>query len=386
MNLLILTSRFPFPIDKGDKLRIYYQIVELSKIYNIHLISISDIKIDQSAKDEMEKYCSSVHVYKINLINRTFNLLRTFINNKPFQVNYFYSLSIQKKIDQKIKEIKPDHIFCQLIRMAWYLKGQFKIPSTLDYMDAFSKGIERRVDKSPFWKKPLFMMEHERLKSFENLAFEFFQNHCIISNSDLEFIFHEKKHLIQVIPNGINTEYFSKNKYDIKYDLVFTGNLNYAPNINAATYICKEIYPLLKIKFPTIKILIVGSNPSSRVKKLANNDITIKGWQDDIRKSYCSGKIFFAPMRIGTGLQNKLLEAMSLEIPCVTSSLANQSLQANHKENIYIGDSTNECISIISYLLKHEEIRDEIGKKGRKFVLENFSWKKSTDQLIEIIN
>ncbi len=385
MKLIYLTSRFPYPINKGDKLRSFHQIKELSKQNDIYLISLSEIKVPKSSIKQLDKYCKSVHVYHISLINRIFNLLKTLINNRPFQVNYFYHHKIQKKINSNISVIKPDHIFCQLVRTALYVRDEHSIPKTLDYMDALSKGLERRIKISKFWQKPFVKMEWQRMKRFENLAFEFFNNHIIISSSDRNEIAHINNKNIEIIPNGIDANYFQKIITDKIYDLIFIGNLSYVPNIEAAKFISKKIFPLLQEKVPNIKILISGSNPSKKVLRLSNKNIKVTGWVDDIRETYCSGKVFFAPMALGSGLQNKLLEAMSLGIPCITSNLCNESLGATHMKNIIIGNSVEQYISQILYILSKPELISEIGKNGREFVNKKFSWESSNKILMEIL-
>tara|TARA_B100001094_G_scaffold327650_1_gene386341 strand:- start:1396 stop:2559 length:1164 start_codon:yes stop_codon:yes gene_type:complete len=385
MKLIYLTSRFPYPINKGDKLRSYHQIKELSKQNDIYLISLSETKIPKSSIDELDKYCKSVHIYHISLINRFFNLFKTFINNRPFQVNYFYNYKIQKKINSNIYNINPDHIFCQLVRTALYVKDEHSVPKTLDYMDALSKGLERRIKISKFWQKPFVKMEWQRMKRFENLAFEFFNNHIIISSSDRNEIAHINNKNIEIIPNGIDTNYFQKIKTKKIYDLIFIGNLSYVPNIEAAKYISKSILPLLKEKIPNIKILISGSNPSKKVLRLSNDNIEVSGWVDDIRETYCTGKIFFAPMSLGSGLQNKLLEAMSLGIPCITSNLCNKSLGGTHMKNIIIGNNSEQYISQILNILGKPKLMIEIGKNGSKYVNTKFSWENSNKTLTRIL-
>ena len=385
MIIIYLTSRFPYPINKGDKLRSYYQIKELSKSHEIHLISLSDQSILEKNISALNKYCKSVTIYKMNPYSRIFNLFKTFFNNKPFQVNYFYHYSIQKKINNKILDVNPDYIFCQLIRTALYVKNNHTIPKIIDYMDSFSKGMERRIKISNIFIKPFVIMESQRLKRFENLAFEFFNKHIIISENDRKEITHNKKNEIEIIGNGIDTDYFQKIGTDIKYELVFIGNLSYIPNIEAANFIAKKILPKLLKKLPNIKILIAGSNPSTRVLKLANKNIEVQGWVEDIRKTYSSGKIFFAPMNIGSGLQNKLLEAMSVGIPCITSELSNRSLKAVDKKNILIGNSVNEYVNHIISLLKDEKKIKKIGDGGRKYVIENYNWKTANHKLLKLL-
>ena len=385
MKIIYLTSRFPYPINKGDKLRSYHQIKELSKSHEIHLISLSEKSISEENIWALNKYCKSITIYKMVFLKRIFNLFKTLFNNKPFQVNYFYHYSIQKKLNNKIDGISPDYIFCQLIRTAMYVKNNHTTAKVLDYMDSLSKGMERRIKISNLFIKPFVIMEFQRLKRFENLAFEFFNKHIIISENDRKEIAHNKKDEIEIIGNGIDTNYFQKIDTEIKYELVFIGNLSYLPNIEAASFIAKEVLPKLLEKLPRIKILIAGSNPSKRVLKLANKNIEIQGWVEDIRKTYNSGKIFFAPMTIGSGLQNKLLEAMSTSIPCITSELSNRSLKAVEKKNILIGRSVNEYVNHIISLLNDEKKRKKIGESGRNYVIENYNWKTSNDKLLRLL-
>ena len=385
MEIIFITSRFPYPINKGDKLRAYYQIIELAKSNNIHLISLSDKDVKDYELSQLRDYCSSIHVFKLKNLKIIFNLFRSFFNNKPFQVNYFYSYKIQKKINQIIKNVQPDHIFCQLIRTALYLKNQHQFPSTIDYMDALSNGIKKRIPLSNLWMKPILKIEYDRLRNFENLAYEFFDNHVIISDSDRNNIPHLNNKKINIIPNGIDSKLFqSKEITQKKYDLVFIGNLSYAPNIEAALYISKTIVPELVQDYPNIKVLIAGSNPVNKINKLANKHIDIEGWVEDIKTAYCSGRIFFAPMSIGTGLQNKLLEAMSLEIPCITSKLANNSLKATHNKNVLIGNNSDEYIMHIKNCLENKELRNQLALEGRKYVIENFNWHKSNEKLLKL--
>ena len=386
MKLVILTSRFPYPIDKGDKLRAYYQIRELAKTNAIHLIAITEKKIDQRAYNKLQKHCHSIKILKLSKFKIFTNLLKTFINNKPFQVNYFYTSKIQKEINTIIDEINPDHIYCQLIRTALYMKNQYKITSTLDYMDALSLGVKRRIKISSPLLKLILKIEHERLVRFENLAFEFFNYHTIISKTDRDNIKHPKNREIKIIPNGIDNNWLIKKEYPKEYDLVFIGNLSYVPNIQAALYIIEKIVPKLLYFYPTLKVLIAGSNPNIKLKKSGNQHIVVKGWIDDIKGAYCKGKIFFAPMTIGSGLQNKLLEAMSLKIPCITSELANKSLNGTHNVNILIGNSTDEYINHIRNCLDNEKTRNSIGNKGKEHIVSNFNWQDANQNLLNIFH
>lgn len=380
MKLFIITSRVPYPLDKGDKLRIFHQIKYLSQFHDITLCCLDD----SSTTDyqELKKICE-LHVFKLNKFFIILNLFKAFFNQKPFQVNYFFQYKIKRQIENLIRKNKPDHIYCQLIRCAEYVKHIHDIPKTLDYMDTFSKGMERRIDKSVFWKKPFIISEHQRLLRYENLIFDYFEHKTIISKQDLDCIFHQKRNEIHIIKNGVDTTYFNiQDKAKKEYDIVFIGNLNYPPNIQACKYIAETIVPLLN---ENATILFSGASPAKEVLELKSKQITVNGWIEDIRTAYSSAKIFVAPMFSGTGLQNKLLEAMASGIPCITTPLANNALNGTHLENIYIANDEQEFYSAISELLSNPTLLNKLANKGRNFVEENYSWDSSNKELNNII-
>ena len=382
-KLLVITSRFPYPLDKGDKLRAFHQIKALSSTCEIHLISLSDKKISDSDLNQLEKYCASVKVYKLNKIESVFSLIGALFNNRPFQVALFYNKSIHKRIKKITREINPDHIYCQLIRCSEYVKDEFDIRKTIDYMDVLSKGIQRRISSSPFYLKRLLRVEAERLKTYENIMYEYFDNHTIISLQDQELIYQTERENIAIIPNGIDTEFFNPNDNpEQKHELLFNGNMQYEPNVKSAIYIVNNILPLVQKKYPNTKLLISGTSPTKEVLNLQSDTVTVSGWMDDIRDAYNQAQIFIAPMQIGTGLQNKLLEAMAMKMPCVTSKLANNALKATPGKEILIGNSREEYAQLIIELLENDFKKNEIGENGQRYVQSNFNWQSSTKKLL----
>ena len=381
---MVITSRFPYPLDKGDKLRAYHQIKELAKECEIHLVSLTNKNIDDKEKNELNKICQSVSVYKLNKYWSAVSLFKALFNKKPFQVALFYNKNIHKKIKKETRKINPDHIYCQLIRCAEYVKDEFDIPKTIDFMDVLSKGIERQISTSSFYLKKILKAEAERLKIYENIMFEYFDNHAIISLQDQELIYHVKREQIAIIPNGIDTHFFSPNpKIEKKHTLLFNGNMQYQPNVKSAIYIVNHILPLVKEKNPTVTLLISGTSPTKEVQDLASDTITISGWMDDIRDAYNQAEIFIAPMQIGTGLQNKLLEAMAMQMPCVTSKLANNALNAIPNEQILIGNSKEEYAELIVQLINDSNKSIELAKKGQTYVRNTFNWQTSTKKLLK---
>lgn len=386
-KLVVITSRFPFPLDKGDKLRAYHQIKELAKSMEVHLISVTNSSVPESDKKVLENLCASVTIHKLNKIGLVWSLFKSLFNKKPFQVALFYNKVIHNKISKQIKELNPNHIYCQLIRCAEYVKDEYDIRKTIDFMDVLSKGIERRITSSSFYLKKLLKIEAERLKVYEHIMFEYFDNHSIISLQDQELIYHTKRENITIIPNGIDSDFFKPDANLVKkYTLLFNGNMQYQPNVKSAQYIVEHVLPIVIAKYPEANLLISGTSPTKEVLALASESVTVSGWIDDIRDAYNSAHIFIAPMQIGTGLQNKLLEAMAMKMPCVTSKLANNALNATPGNEILIGNSKEEYAQLIINLIENNNMSSEIGKAGQDYVCQNFNWASSVRKLKETMN
>ncbi len=384
MKLFVITSRIPYPLDKGDKLRIYHQLKELSKYHKIYLCSIkSPINKEQIlCKEVLNEFCEEVYFVKQSLLLTIFSILKSFFNGLPFQTAIFTEFRAKKRVNDIIDKIKPDHIYCQLTRAAEYVKDR-KETKTIDYMDVFSKGMERRAFKSNMFIKWFYRWESLKQKNYEKSIFELFNSHTIISEEDKKYIKHPNKDKIHIVPNGVDFNHFKPKNVKPKYDIVFVGNMGYAPNVDAAIFLCHEILPKIHEKKPSAKILIAGTNPTYKVKNLKSDFVEVCGWIEDIRKAYSESKIFIAPMRIGTGLQNKLLEAMSMEKACITTPLANNALQAP-ESTIFLGETAGELSEHCIYLIENESARRQCAKEGRNFVTKTFKWTRTTERLNEI--
>ena len=385
MKIFVLLSRVPFPIEKGDKLRAFHQIRCLAKNNQIILCCLSNTPVHPEAMNVLNGFCDELHIIPIHKTGMVWNLIKAFFNGKPFQIGYFFRCSAQKKINTLLKNTNPDHIYCQLIRVSEYVKDAL-IPKTLDYQDIFSTGAKRQAEKAPVWMRFLYLLEHRRLLKYEHNIFNKFDHKSIISQPDRDLLPHASRNEVAIIPNGVDQEYFYPVKTQKKHDLVFTGNMGYPPNIDAARFIALEIFPLVIKRFPNATLLIAGATPHPKVMALQTSNITVTGWLPDIRDSYASSSIFIAPMRIGTGLQNKLLEAMAMQLPCITSALANQALGAKENEEILVGTTAGEYAEHAISLMQNEAMANELAQKGYNFVSKTFSWESSTSMLEKLFN
>lgn len=386
MKILVVLSRVPYPLEKGDKLRAYHQIRVLSQYYDIYLIALNDTKLHPQAETELRKYCKDITVVSLPWPQRLWNMLRFFFKGLPIQCGYFYNNKAQKLILQKIADIHPDHIYCQFLRVAEYVKG-IKIPKTLDYQDVLSKGMQRRYEAAPWYAKPFFKMEYHRLSRYERRIFSYFDHKTIITAVDRDMIPHSENDKIVVVANGVDFSQYVYNDAPKQYDLIFSGNMSYAPNIDAAEFLVKEIFPQLKVEFPELKLVLCGTNPAPRVQALRSKDVIVTGWVDSMSEYYGKSKIFIAPMRLGTGLQNKLLEAMAMKLPCVTSTLAGRPLEGIEEgKEILICNNTTGYVNAVRLLLTNPEKYAEISENGYRFVKENYNWESMTQKLVDLMN
>ncbi len=378
MKLVILASRFPYPLEKGDKLRLYHQIKQLSQKHDITLIALNEYPVKSEHLAHLQAYCNNIHVLPLSKWQIFYNLIRGFLSGMPLQVSYFYNASVKNKIHHIIQSLQPEFIYCQLVRMAPYVMD-LDIPKIMDYQDAFSVGMQRRAERSSFWLRWLFRLETRRLQRYEQQVATVFDYCTIISQQDKDLLHIADKKHIAVVPNGVDVEFFQPDlRYPKKYDLVFVGNMGYHPNVEAAKFLVKTILPVLQQQIPQIKLLIAGARPTAEVKSLASENVHISGWLDDIREAYWSAKLFVAPIFLGSGQQNKILEAMACGLPCITTPQVNNAIHADVNQTIFLAEKAEEFANFAARLLTDDALREQTGAHARNFVATHFSWQSAT--------
>jgi len=385
MKIVLLTSRFPYPLEKGDKLRIYNQIKHLGENNEVTLITVNRGDVKKAYIEQLEPYCKDIYVFQLSNLDLGVNLTRALFNGLPFQVGIFFKKKYRKKIQNIISRVKPDAIYCHLIRMSEYICGMNGCPKTLDYMDAFSKGIERRAQSSSYFMKRFLEVEHKRLVEYESVVFERFDRKVIISEQDRDCISHKENCKIEILPNGVDYEIFHPLNRKKKYDLLFTGNMGYPPNIESAIYTAKEILPLVQKINPEINLLIAGVNPPRDVSSLHSEKIHVISEFSHIREAFAQSKVMLAPMLISIGLQNKILQAMAMKIPVVCSSLANNAIKAPVNKCILEANEPSEYAEKINLLLTDMDFYQSITNNAHQFVQKNYDWKVINKKLEETI-
>lgn len=382
MKILFLTSRFPFPLDRGDKLRAYYHLRELSRHHEIVLVAISEVAVSEAELQAVAPFCQEIHVLRLSKMQIALNLVNALLNGLPAHVAYFYSPGLHLQLSEIAEAAAPDVVFCQLIRMAPFLKG-IDAPVLLDYMDAFSLGMERRVAQSSGLLRRLWQREANRLQQYEAATFPLSAKQYIISAQDREALHFPEKSGITLAANGVDTEYFTfMSERKPQYSVVFVGNMGYFPNVEAAKFLVQSIMPLVWKKMPQARVLLAGTRPSKEVLALASERVDISGFVADIRTAYSDGTVFIAPLFAGSGQQNKVLEAMSLGIPCITTAIVNNAIGAAADAEILVANTAAEMAAQALRLLASPEMAADIAQKARDFVMKNYGWEAATAPIL----
>ena len=383
-RIFYLTPRFPHPLDKGDKLRAFHQIKVLSEIHDLCLCALSHDSVSRESMRALEPYCERIEIVPLSRKWSGLRIATAGLQHEPFQVGYFYSKAARKRIHQVIDDFAPDHLIAQLIRTANFVRD-VPVTKTIDYMDAFSRGLRQREDMTSAPVRLILRRERRAVREYEREVFDDFDHHTIISDRDRQSIDHAGRDAIHLVPNGVDLDVFAPQDCQPDTDLLFVGNMSYSPNIGAAKILAREILPRVQKMRPGCRLLIAGTTPTRSVRRLQNESVTVTGWVDDIAGCYARSRIFVAPMMAATGIQNKLLQAMAGGISCVTTSIANQALGASPDEMI-LAQSPSEFARAIEDLLSHPEKSRELGRRGRDLVLRSFQWRQTTHPLLQIID
>lgn len=382
-KLAVLTSRFPYPIDKGDKLRLFHQLRDLSKWFDIYLFALHEAPIIAAHLEKIQPYCKHIATYHLPKTHWPAQTLHCLQHNLPLQLGYFLNKRVRKAMQHEIQQLNPDVLYVQLSRMMPYAEG-LPYPKVLDLQDCFSLNYARAAQHHSGPKAWFYQRESRTMAQYEKHILNHTDATTIISRFDKDALPTQPNSCV-VIPNGVDHSYFLPIEKPRTSDLVFVGNLSYQPNQEAVAYLVNEIMPLLHQQQPDIRLLIAGAHMPSFMKKWESNTIQCAGWFNDIRDAYASASLFVAPLFSGAGLQNKLLEAMSMGMPCVTTSVVNASLNAAPDRNIVIANNANEISHAILHLLKNKNEQTRIGLAARQHIETHFVWESANEKLKQLL-
>lgn len=385
MKILVILPRFPYPLEKGDKLRAYHQIRTLSTNNEVYLFALSHDRVEDMSIKEMRRFCKDICVVRLSKFKGALRAVRNLFGVRSLQIGYWDSSKARKQLRHFEAKVNPDVIYTQMIRTIKYAAHSQR-PKVMDFQDALSMNYERRMLNYKGLRYFVLHYEFKMMRSAEYNACGIFDGLTIISETDSHAIPQHKETEIAIIRNGVDFDYFHQMDMEKRYEVVFCGNMQYKPNIDASRFLVGEVMPIVWRTHPNARVVLAGATPKASVRQLASDRVKVTGSVIDIRPFYAQSKVFVAPMRIGSGLQNKLLEAMSMGIPCVTTPLANDSLGATDGSEVLLGRDAGQLATAIIRMLDNEALRQSIAEQAQKFVHTHFSWEATGQQLEAVLH
>jgi glycosyltransferase involved in cell wall biosynthesis len=278
-----------------------------------------------------------------------------------------------------IKKYNINLIHSHYFQMNLYIADIYEIPVVIDLADSHTLFFKRELlQSSSILQTIRGFFGFISMKRMENFILNEFNVITVVSPIDSNYLSGINSNSdIRVIPNGVDSTIFSKPKNVIEDfpSIVFSGNMRFPPNIDTAIYIYHKIYPLIQKRYPNAKFYIVGRDPSTDIMKLHNGkSVIVTGFVENISYHISIGSVYLSPMRKGSGLKNKILEAMSLEKPVVTNMMGVEAFNSRVRSNLLIGDNDVEIAEKVISLLDDRDFREENGKKNRNIVLNDYSW------------
>lgn len=393
-------------MEKGDKLRAYHQIKGLQAQGNeIVLFCLSHEHVRKEWKEAIHPYCSAIYVARLSKAGSLMRTLGALLHNRSLQTAYWCSSKARRLFQQVEQRCKPDVVYNQMVRTMPIVQHS-RHCKVMDFQDCLSLNMGRNMARyeisRPDDEKPrsnkhyychktslryfVYHYEFKNLRKLENQAFSLFDALTIISEPDRAALPSPRRREVHIVPNGVDVGFYRPKEEEKKFDVAFCGNMQYEPNIRTAVYLAMQVMPLVWEERPEARLLIAGATPVAEVWRLASDRIEVRANVPDIRQCYASTKVFAAPMQSGSGLQNKLLEAMAMEIPCITSSLANSSLRAKaNGQEILVGDTPRQVARHILYLLGSQQQRDILADNARHFVCTHYTWQAANSTLNAIL-
>jgi len=374
MKILYITHRLPYPLYKGGKLRAFHHIKYLSKKHDV--ISLSFIYDKKQLKyiNKLKKYCSVVTV----LLPKLRPYLNCFIGifmNRPLRVSFLRNKEFRRKALNLTRNV--DLVIIQTLRMSQYCFNPDK--TIIDLVDTPSLWIKRAIQYANLFWKMVWLLEFPSIYFYEKKIHKKFDKVLVSSKMDKRAFGNAI-----VLKIGIKIKNITR-KDPQNNNLLFVGNMGYHPNIDAMNYFIKKILPIIKREINNVKLYIIGINPKKILRFERRKDVIITGFVKNLDEYFLKCSVFVAPLRMGCGFQIKILEALNYGIPVVTTSIANQGIEAKHKNSIFLADNPLDFAKYVIKLLKDKKLRNKISSNGKEIVRKNYSWNKICTQLEKIL-
>ncbi len=389
-EILFLSHRIPWPPDRGDKIRSHHILKHLIRMAPVHIATFADDDRDISFTADLLDICASVHVEKRDKAQWKSGL-EALLSNEPVSVTSFASDTMQAHVDNILAHHDITHIFVFSGQLAQYVPKIFSGRFVMDFVDVDSAKFESYGQEgTSLLQRPMRWInarEGRVLADFEHRIAERADMNLFVSPAEA-LLFQQRSNInadkVQPLGNGIDLEYFNPKAKFPKLDdnqvqsrplMIFTGQMDYRPNVEAVCYFVDKILPRVRVVNPDTHFAIVGRNPSKEVLALnSHHGITVTGAVDDIRGWIAAADLVVAPLQIARGIQNKVLEAMAMQKAVVASQAAATGIDADHQKHFYVADDYKQEAVYINQLLGNVSLRKKMGKAARAHVTKHYSW------------
>jgi len=379
MKILFLVHSFPYPPDDGMRSTSYRLIKHIARNHETALLSLIESEREREHIPEMLKWCKKVevvlHVPPRSLLQRGLNIL---FDKEPFCVTQFYSAPFVDKLKILLRNESYDVVHFLSVNISGHQNSIGKTPSLFFPHDSVSMQFYRNIEKenNPLRKYYMFT-QYKKMKNYEKKMIPKFSRTVLVTNVDRDWVVHFcPDQPITVIPAGVDPDEFKPQDIEDKApSVIFRGVMNFPPNFDAALYFHTEIMPLVLKEVPNLRFTIVGKNPVASILKLHDGTHTVvTGRVEDIRPYMAKATINICPMRSGSGIKNKILEALAMEKAVVATSLACDGIEVEDRKHLVVADSAGSFAKGVVDLLKNQKLRKSLGQKGRELVTQKYSW------------
>jgi sugar transferase (PEP-CTERM/EpsH1 system associated) len=388
MRIFFVCRRVPFPPDRGDKIATFNEIRHLSVRHEVHVFCLDDGARDIDNISGLRGYAKSITAVPVDAMTIRLRALKALLVGEPLSVAALNEATLHASIRRKFDELRPDLIIiysCNVAQFAEHLSG---VPRIMQFGDLDSLKWQQYAQRSTIPMKWIYAIEAKRLIAYERHIAHTFSHalvHTEIERRDFE-------QLIPGIPvalvgNGVDLDYFrSAGAAKQPASMVFTGVMDYRPNVDAVVWFCNEILPIVRAKIPEATFTICGSRPAAAVRKLAKKaGVTVTGRVPDTRPYLDRAEVFVAPLRMARGVQNKLLEAAAMGLPCVASSAAWRGTVIADGDGILVKDDPREFAGLVLRLLRDVDWRADMASRARAAAAAHYRWEAQMARLDQVI-
>lgn len=381
MRILFFTYDLPYPLDSGGKIRSFYLIKELSKKHQVHLFSFYRTKDQFQHLNILKKYCADIKTFQRRRRNSLRNIF--YLPLFPFPAALYYDLSIKQHVLDYSRRQPLDIVHLESFYTSVYLNNQIHTPQIIG-----TENIEWQIYKNyvHMQKNPLgrgfLQLEINRIKNFEEKSWKTADSCLAVSAENKEYIKEKSGKNCYLIPNGVDFHKFNisrDSKQEIK-NILFVGNLKYIQNQDAAVWLIDDIWPIIKSD-QKIKLIIVGQETDSLKSRVKDKNIKILGYLANIEDAYRLADLVVAPIRIGSGTQFKILEAMVSGLPVVTTSLGAEGIRHDGKQWAMIADSAEKFADGILELLANKDLYEKLAQNAREIIKKYYTWSRIAKDL-----